>query len=364
MRTKADSRRTGAMLLCSLTVTVLGGALIAVLPHLVGVSWSAIGATLGSIPVPVLLGLVALWFAGLGVHVIVLMAAMKGLTARQALALNLSGSAVSNLIPLGGPAGVGLGYGMARSWGFGCDQYASYTVATNVWNALGKFLMGTSVLATAALLGTGLPSGLGSVVLGATAFVAFGGGVAGLTLRTERTTVAAGQRVDRWIAAVRRHDEVTAVCSGWLLNSRRELGTAVRSGWKRMSLGVLCYLVLQAALLLACMAAVGAHVTVGVAVIAFAIERLISLAPITPGASGIAEIGTVAALHSFGVDPVAAAAGVLLYRTLMFGIQIPIGGAIGLGWLAGVRRQRALLPKIEVVLPEAVVLTSPQLASP
>jgi uncharacterized protein (TIRG00374 family) len=104
-----------------------------------------------------------------------------------------------------------------------------------------------------------------------------------------------------------------------------------------MSVGVLTYLVLQALLLAACLAAVGAGATLPVVAVAFAIERLISLAPFTPGAAGVAELGTVAALHSFGVDPVAAAAGVLLYRILMFALEIPVGGLLALVW---VRRRR------------------------
>lgn len=67
---------------------------------------------------------------------------------------------------------MGLGYAMARSWGFRPDAFASYTVATNLWNALGKFAMGLTVLAIAALLGVGLPTGLSAIILSASAFMA------------------------------------------------------------------------------------------------------------------------------------------------------------------------------------------------
>ncbi|MFL6156384.1 MAG: flippase-like domain-containing protein, partial [Marmoricola sp.] len=129
---------------------------------------------------------------------------------------------------------------------------------------------------------------------------------------------------------------------------RAELVRAVRGGWRRMSAGVLLYLTLQAALLFACLAAVGAGAPVTVVLIACAIDRLISLAPITPGASGVAELGTVAALHSFGVDPVHAAAGVLLYRILMFAVEIPVGGAIAIGWLRSNRSRTT--PEVHVVI--------------
>lgn len=321
----------------SVVVALLGGGLLAALPWFLGVSWAAIAADVARVPVLVLLGLATLWVSGLVVHAPVLRAAMPGLGVRQALTLNLAGSAVSNVLPVGGPAGMGLGYAMARSWGFRPDAFASYTVATNLWNALGKFAMGLAVLATAALLGVGLPSGLSAIVLSASAFMSAAAGTAFLTFRTEAVTVAVGHRIDQLIRLV-RPNAPSHRCADWLLGTRNELAVAVRRGWKVMSAGVFTYLVLQAALLLACLAAVGAGAPVSVVLIAFAIERLISLAPITPGASGIAELGTVAALHFFGVGAVAAASGVLLYRAFMFAIEIPIGGALALHWLHRTRR--------------------------
>ncbi|HET6151743.1 MAG TPA: lysylphosphatidylglycerol synthase domain-containing protein [Marmoricola sp.] len=321
----------------STAATVLGCLMIAALPRFVGASWPAIGTCLGAVPLPVIGALVVLWFLGLLVHVPVLTAALPGLGVRQALILNLSGSAVSNVLPVGGPAGMGLGYAMTRSWGFRPEAFASFTVATNLWNAVGKFVAGLGVLALAAVLGVPLPSGLAPVILGASAFVLVAGGAAAATFRCESAAAGVGRRLDALLARVRPGSD-PLVCTGWLLSSRRELVVVVRDGWRRMTVGVLLYLGLQAALLLACLAAVGAEVPVGYVLIAFAIERLISLAPITPGASGVAELGTVAALHFFGMDPVVAAAGVLLYRTLMFAIEIPIGGTIALGWLRRHRR--------------------------
>jgi uncharacterized protein (TIRG00374 family) len=105
-----------------------------------------------------------------------------------------------------------------------------------------------------------------------------------------------------------------------------------------MSLGVAAYLFLQGTLLYACLDATGAAAPVSAVAITFAIERLISLAPITPGAAGVAEVGAVAALTSLGVDPVSATAGVLLYRILMFAIDIPVGGLLAANWLLQNRR--------------------------
>ena len=338
-------------MLGSAAVMALAGVLVAVLPHMVGATWAAIGLTLSAVPALTLAALVALWLVGLLVHVPVQMAAMPGLRARQALTLNLSGSAVSNVLPFGGPAGMGLGYAMARSWGFGADRFASFTVSTNLWNALGKFSASLAILATAAGFGLGLPSGLGPIVLSATIFMTVVAGAGVLVFRTERSTAECGRVLDRLVHRA-RPQATPGACFLWLVDSRRELVTAVRRGWRTMSVGVLAYLVLQAMLLAACLTAVGSGAPLPVIAVAFAIERLISLAPFTPGAVGVAELGTVAALHSFGIDPVAAAAGVLLYRILMFALEIPVGGLLALVW-ARRRRNRADVPTVP---PEPVVV--------
>lgn len=337
MGTTVGNRKAWATALGSLVVAGFGVALIVMLPRLVGVSWAAIGASLGSVPVLVLAGLTALWLLGLLVHLPVLMAAMPGLTARQALTLNLSGSAVSNVLPLGGPAGMGLGFAMARGWGFKPDRFASFTLSTNLCNSVGKLVVGSTVLAVAAPSGVGLPGGLGRVLGSAAAFVAVAVLAVLTTFRSERATSAVGRRLDGCLQRA-CPGAVRGACKTYLLGARTELVRAVGAGWRRMGAGVLCYLLLQAALLYACLAAVGAGAPISVVMIAFAVERLISLAPITPGASGLAELGTVAALNAYGVNPVVAAAGVLIYRILMFAIEIPVGGALILGWLRGAGR--------------------------
>lgn len=313
-------------------------AATASVPRLMGVTWSEIGARIASVPPGVLLLLLALWATSLLVHAPVLMAALPGLTLRQALTLNLAGSSVSNVLPFGGPAGMSLGYAMTRTWGFRSDAFASFTVATNLWNAVGKFLASIVVLTAAAALGVALPAGIASVVLSAGVFVILALGSAVATFCSERATAAVGRRLDRLLGLLHVGTS-PARCSTWFAGMRADLLVAVRLGWRRMTLGVATYLFLQASLLFACLAAVGAHAGAAVVAVAFAIERLISLAPVTPGAAGLAELGTTAALTWFGVGPVEATAGVLLYRLFMFAIEIPVGGVLTLAW---VRRRRAI----------------------
>jgi hypothetical protein len=82
----------------------------------VGASWSAAWRLLTGLSWEWLVGLAVVWLLGLWVHTVVLAASLPGLTNRRALALNLSGSAVSNVLPLGGVAGTVLNLGMVRGW--------------------------------------------------------------------------------------------------------------------------------------------------------------------------------------------------------------------------------------------------------
>lgn len=320
----------------SVSVAAIGLGLTAALPRLLGVTWRAVLLELSAIPVGALTALFVLWGAGLLVHVTVLVAALPGLKVRQGLMLNISGSAVSNVLPFGGPAGMALGYAMTRGWGFESEAFASFTVATNLWNAVGKFLASVLVLAAATILGVGLPTGVNTALLSAVALVVVMVGAAVATFRSRSATEWVGGRLDALLLRIRPGHPNR--CATWLVTTRERLLTVLVHRWLRMTTGVGVYLALQGALLLACLGAAGARPTVGVVAIAFAVDRLISLAPVTPGAAGIAEVGTATALAALGVDPVAAAAGVLLYRFFTFALEIPVGGALAVSWLRHRRR--------------------------
>jgi uncharacterized membrane protein YbhN (UPF0104 family) len=58
----------------------------------------------------------------------------------------------------------------------------------------------------------------------------------------------------------------------------------------------------------------------------FAFSRLLSAVPVTPGGVGVIDLGYVAGLTNFyPAEKAAIVAGVLIFRVLTYGIQIPIG---------------------------------------
>jgi uncharacterized membrane protein YbhN (UPF0104 family) len=109
-----------------------------------------------------------------------------------------------------------------------------------------------------------------------------------------------------------------------------------------MVFGKVAYAVLQAGLLWMSLRMLGAEVNPAVVLAAFAVERVLSLAVLTPGATGVVEVGVTTVLVALHVEPTSAAAGVLLYRAFTFGMEIPVGGLSMLAWSVG--RSRARVP--------------------
>lgn len=329
--------RSVALSALAFTVSI---ATTVAMPVFVGQSWSAIGSIVAAVSVPTLLALATLWVAGLLVHTVVLTAAMPGLSIGRALLLNLSGSAVSNLLPFGGAAGMGLGYLMARSWKFSTSSYASYTAISNVWNVLAKLLVGSSLLCVALVLGLQLPASLNGVIaMGAGGMLLGALAIAGV-IGSARMAGAVGGAIDRsgnaLLARAGRPQGLDM--RSWILTTRHESAGAVADGWVRLTAGVLAYMLLQAVLLWACLLAVGAHAGLLAVAVTFGVERLLTVLPFTPGGSGLAELGAAGVMIAMGAPPAQAAAGVLLYRLFTFVMEIPVGGASALLWL---RRYRA-----------------------
>jgi uncharacterized protein (TIRG00374 family) len=104
------------------------------------------------------------------------------------------------------------------------------------------------------------------------------------------------------------------------------------------------YVLMLGVLLMVCLQAVGQPVPWLVVLAAVGLERLSGAVPFTPGGVGVADLTLVTVLTAAGADPAAAAAATLLYRLFTFGLEIPVGGAVALGWAVLRRRRGAPVP--------------------
>lgn len=338
----------GAMSMALAVVLVKVGV-----PTLAHASWSVMVAAVRGVSVHALAGLTVLWIVGLWAHTWVLTGALPRLSHRRALTLSLTGSAVSNVLPLGGAAGIALNRHMTYSWGFTPRAFWRYTVLTNLWDVLTKLTL--PVIALLLLVATGdmathslrvlayLAAGLLTVTVLLIA-VALGSDTS-----ARRLAQVAESTVNGLLRVLRVRRRVALVDGAVAL--RRECADLIATRWLRLSLGMVAYSLLQWLLLWACLREFGAGLTAAEIFAGFAVERLLTVLPLTPGGAGLVEVGLGGILVAFGGDPLPVFAGVLVYRLFTLVLEVPVGGAsLGLWWLGsrlrGVRRAPTALPDV------------------
>ncbi len=315
------------------------------IPAAAATPWSGIAVLLLSVTTLKVAGLVILWAVGLFLHSYVLTSSLPGLSHRRALTLNLTGSAVSNLLPAGGAAGVATNLVMMRRWAVPLTSFTAFTVVSNVWDVAAKLLLPAVAVALVLAGGAVLPP----LLLG-------GAAVAVLALVTALATIWAVARrpvsdppPPPLATALEQHDaRPRHLVLSWLDRAvgatRGAWPLALRTAgarWPQLTAGMVGYLAAQAALLWACFAALGSPVAITVVVAAFAVERLTTLVPITPSGVGLAEAGAVSVLVALGCAPAVAAAGVLLYRLFTVVLEIPVGALWLAAWSQATTRPRS-----------------------
>ena len=310
------------------------GLLALALPRATGSAWATTFERLATLTAWQVVALVALWLLGLWAHTFVLTAALPRLTHRRALAMNLSGSAVSNVVPFGGALGMGLNYRMIRSWGHDRADFAPFTTVTTLIGILIKLAL--PVLALVLLVTTG---GHSTRTLRLAAVIAAAALLGALALVTAlvvdgRAATAAGRvgqhvtdRVGRLLSAARHRD-----VRGAVFGVRERVRSVLVTGWRRMLLGALAYAALQAALLWLVLQMLGSQLGPVAVFAGFAVGRLFTLLVVTPGGVGSSEAASAAVLVALGGDPVAVASGVVLFSALTFALEIPVGGVTALLW--------------------------------
>ncbi|GAW56304.1 Glycosyl transferase, group 1 [Nocardioides sp. PD653] len=309
--------------------------LLVALPAAAGVPWAEVWSVVAGVPAADLAALVALWAVGLLTHTVTLTAALPRLSHRRALTMSLTGSAVANVLPMGGAAGIAVNYRMARHWGFTGAQFATYTVVTNAWDVLAKLALPLVAVPTLALVADAAVGPFLGPSLVVAAGLALAAGLAGVVLARPAAADLVGGAAERVLAgALRivgstRHVGVRAS----LVALQSSCSDVVRTRWVRLSIGMLLYTALLFALLWACLTVTDTGLAPAAVLAGFAVERLLTLAGITPGGAGVVEVGLAGALLALGGSPAGVVAGVVLYRALTFGLEIPVGGLGLAAWV-------------------------------
>lgn len=256
----------------------------------------------------------------------------------QAAAVNLGSSAVANTVPAGGAVALGLTWRMLASWGISTQDFVRYTLVSGLWNVLAR--LGLPVIALLALAISGKPGGVSPVVAycGAGALLVVAAGVR-ILLRSQRLALVAGQLLQRaeTLGCRLARRQPSQRMTERLLGVRADTCALLAKRGIRLTVATMLASVGPWLVLLACLRASGlsqVQVSWQASLAAFAIVRLATVLPITPGGMGIVELGLIAPLAAgLGAAPSARiAAAVLLFRAVTYLPSVPLGVLACLWW--------------------------------
>jgi putative heme transporter len=275
-------------------------------------------------------------------YLFVMTAVLPGLTYTQAFVVGQSSTAVSTTLPAGSALGVGVTYAMYSSWGRSGPEIATAAVLSGVWNNFVKLGLPIVALGLLVLAGSSSPALLVGSLVGLGILLA---GIAALALmlRSEAMARHIGHWAESVASAVRRAVRRGPV-RGWadgFAGFRSSTVDILRERWLRLTVAtVVSHLSLYVVLLLSLrhMGVSEADVSWIEVLGAFALVRLVTALPVTPGGLGIVELGLVAALVVAGGPEAGVVAAVLVFRFLTLLVQVPLGAGSYVWWQAHNRR--------------------------
>jgi uncharacterized protein (TIRG00374 family) len=315
-------------------IVLVVGVFVFVLPRVAdyGEVWSIV-SSLSSLDV---LALIAVAILNLATFAPPWMAAFPGLAFLHALVLSQASTAASSVLPGGDAVGMALSYSMLRRWGFQVEQVAVGTAATTVWNAFANVVFAVAAVGLLAIGGESNPLLTTAALIG-TAALAVGIALFAIALHDDGNARLVGGLAARlWnrLMGLLRRSPV----HGWderLVGFRREAVGLLRRRWPALTVATLAGHLTVFLVLIVALRAVGvssADVTFAQAFAGWALIRIITTIPITPGGIGVVELGLTGALVSFGGNEPEVVAAVLLYRVLTYVPPIAIGGVCLLVW--------------------------------
>ena len=260
---------------------------------------------------------------------LIILAALPGLTLLRAFVVGQVSTAVTNTLPGGSAVGVGVTYSMFSAFGFGASSIAIASVVTGLWNTFVKLALPVVALALLTFRGNSNAALRSAALTGVAALVA-AIAVLALILSSERSARRAGERlgaVATRLARPFKRGPFEAWGAGFV-TFRAQSIDLLRRRWHLITLAtVVSHLSLFLLLLISLrhMGVSAEAITGPEALAAFAVVRLITAIPITPGNLGIVEVGLSTGLVVAGGSEPLVVAAVLIYRALSYLLQVPLG---------------------------------------
>jgi len=247
-----------------------------------------------------------------------------------ALAFTQASTALTTVLPGGAPLGMAISFGFLRRMRVSSGQAGFAVAVTGIWSqvmilvyplvgAVLVFATGNLTNSTAAI--AGVSAAAGALIVGLT-FAA---------LRSPRAALWLGDtaaRIGAWLASLVRRSPPNWSGEALVRLRQDRLGLLSRR-WPALTIATLAnqlsaYLVFEFSLL-----AVGisvASIPPSEAFLAWAIGRVLSSLPLTPGGIGVVELGMIGTLLGFGAPHAHVVAAVLLYRAVIVVPTLVVGG--------------------------------------
>jgi putative heme transporter len=257
---------------------------------------------------------------------------------REAAAVSLSSSAVANTVPGGGAVSLGVSWRMLAGWGVTTPQFVRCTLVSGLWNVFARLGLPAAALIVMAA-GGGPAAGIPPVAAycgGAVLLVTVAGFRALLrSPRAATVTARVLQACATGAARLARRPPPAGLADG-VLRFRRDTTALLAERGARITAATAAAQLTPWLVLLACLRASGlgqGQVSWQLSLAAFALARLLTVLPITPGGLGLVELGLAGPLAAgLGVEGAAkAAAAILLFRAVTYLPSLPLG-ALAYAW--------------------------------
>jgi putative heme transporter len=250
-----------------------------------------------------------------------------------ALGFTQASTALTLVFPGGAPLGMAISFGLLRRLRVTAGEAGFAVALTGIWSQVMILLY--PLVGAALVFGSGDLSSSTAAIAGASALAgAIIAVLAVAVLRSETAALRLGDAAGRfgaWAAGLlrRRPPEWSGEA---LVRVRKERLTHLRRRWPALTASTLgnqltAYLIFELSL-----RSVGVSVATlppSEAFLAWAIGRVISSLPLTPGGIGVVEIGMIGTLVGFGAPHAHVVAAVLLYRALVI-LPTLLVGAVAL----------------------------------
>jgi uncharacterized protein (TIRG00374 family) len=277
----------------------------------------------------------------LAVYVLPYQAAIPGLRYRPAFIVRQTSFAVSNGVPAGGAVGVALQYAMLASYAVPVAAATAGIAVTSLWSMLMTLTLPVLGILAALSTGTIEERWVWIAAVGAAATVAVMVGL-WLILRSEASARRLGAWGDRLLEPVNRRRANPLRATGMVLDLRTTTVDVLSRHWAWVTASNYLVVLAQFAVLWFAIRGVGGTgadgLTLAEGFAAFAISRMASMIPITPGGLGTVDAAMIALLVGFGLPEATAIAATLVWRAASFVPQVGLGILTFVWWRVEVGR--------------------------